>query len=174
VREPIPIHIPPARLRALRRRSFFRWFGLTLGFGTLVAAAVQLARLIEPDGFMPHGHCYRWRPEVLWPSVIADAVIALSYFLIPLWLLVMSKVLPGIFPFQLLTYLFAVFIVSCGLTHVVEVCTVWMPVYYLQVSVKVVCAVASVATVVVMLRSRGEIAAFVLNQTRAQQDSTNG
>ena len=33
--------------------------------------------------FMPHGHCYMWRPDLLWTNVIADGLIALSYVTIP-------------------------------------------------------------------------------------------
>jgi len=41
-----------------------------------------LDKLFDSD-FMPHGHCYFWKPEVLWVHVIGDALTALAYFLIP-------------------------------------------------------------------------------------------
>lgn len=34
--------------------------------------------------FMPHGFCYLWDPRVLWLHVISDALIALSYYCIPI------------------------------------------------------------------------------------------
>ena len=39
--------------------------------------------LFSADGFMPHGHCYLWRPGVLWLHILSDAFIALAYFSIP-------------------------------------------------------------------------------------------
>jgi hypothetical protein len=36
-----------------------------------------------PQNFLPHGHCYLWRPDVLWLHVGSDAVIAASYYAIP-------------------------------------------------------------------------------------------
>ena len=41
-----------------------------------------LRRLFNTD-FMPHGHCYFWKPAVLWTNVFVGGVIALSYFVIP-------------------------------------------------------------------------------------------
>jgi hypothetical protein len=38
-------------------------------------------------GFMPHGHCYLWTPALLWTVVVAEGIIVLSYFSIPLGLL---------------------------------------------------------------------------------------
>jgi len=46
----------------------------------------MLAWLLE-EGFMPHGHCYFWRPDILWLHVISDGIIALAYFSIPVTLL---------------------------------------------------------------------------------------
>jgi hypothetical protein len=37
-----------------------------------------------PANFMPHGHCYLWRPDVLWLHVGSDSLIALSYYAIPI------------------------------------------------------------------------------------------
>ena len=42
-----------------------------------------LARLFSSD-FMPHGHCYLWRPEILWLHVFSDSVITAAYYFIPL------------------------------------------------------------------------------------------
>jgi hypothetical protein len=29
------------------------------------------------DGFMPHGHCYLWMPELLWTYVVSESIIVL-------------------------------------------------------------------------------------------------
>ena len=41
-------------------------------------------------------------------------------------------------PFDWMVLLFAIFIVSCGATHWIEVWTVWNPDYWLSASVKAV------------------------------------
>ena len=43
------------------------------------------------EGFMPHGHCYLWTPEILWTYAAADAAIGLAYYSIPLALLTLVR-----------------------------------------------------------------------------------
>ena len=43
-----------------------------------------LASFLGRNGYLPHGYCFSWSPELLWSMVGADGVIAASYFTIPL------------------------------------------------------------------------------------------
>lgn len=43
------------------------------------------------DDFMPHGHCYFWKPEIVWLHVVSDALITLAYYSIPVILLVLVR-----------------------------------------------------------------------------------
>ncbi len=100
--------------------------------------------------FMPHGRCYRWRPEIVWPHVLSDVLIAASYYSIPcilLWFLRKRRDVPfhGIF------VVFALFILACGTTHLIEVISVWEPMYRLQAVVKVITAIISVTAVVMLI-----------------------
>jgi signal transduction histidine kinase len=104
----------------------------------------MLSWLFE-SGFMPHGHCYFWRPDILWMHVVSDAVIALAYFSIPVTLLYFLRRRPDI-PFPGLVALFALFIVLCGAGHLFEIWTVWQPVYALQGLEKSATAVVSILT----------------------------
>jgi signal transduction histidine kinase len=45
---------------------------------------------------------------------------------------------------------FGLFIVSCGMTHFMEIVTLWLPMYWTAAGVKVVTAAASVSTAIVM------------------------
>ena len=47
---------------------------------------------------------------------------------------------------------FAVFIVACGLTHVLEIWTIWEPVYWLSGLVKAITALASLPTACLLVR----------------------
>lgn len=100
--------------------------------------------------FMPHGHCYFWRPDILWTHVISDAVIALSYFSIPVMLIYFLRRRPDL-PFPTMIALFAAFIVLCGTGHVLEIWTIWTPVYALQGVEKAATALVSMATAVALV-----------------------
>jgi hypothetical protein len=46
-----------------------------------------LRSIVSSVGFEPHGHCFLWTPGLLWLYVVSDSVIALSYYAIPLALI---------------------------------------------------------------------------------------
>ncbi|MGE0667322.1 MAG: PAS domain S-box protein [Sphingomonadales bacterium] len=84
--------------------------------------------LFSADGFMPHGHCYLWEPHILWLHVVSDAVIGLSYFSIPLVLMLFSR-RRGDLKLNAIFYAFSSFILACGLTHFFSIYTTWNPLY---------------------------------------------
>lgn len=108
-----------------------------------------LSSLFDLGQFMPHGHCYFWTPGILWSQVIADAVIALSYYSIPLVLLVFVTRRKDL-NFRWVFILFLVFICACGTTHLMSIITTWLPYYRLESLVKVVTAAASVVTAAIL------------------------
>ncbi len=99
--------------------------------------------------FMPHGHCYLWRPDILWMNVASDAVIAAAYFSIPVSLVYFVKRRRDM-GFSAVFWLFAAFILLCGATHTVEIWTVWNPSYGFQGAVKAVTAAVSAATALML------------------------
>lgn len=80
--------------------------------------------------FMPHGHCFFWTPEVLWPWVIGNGLTALAYSVIPFLLIVLWRRRPDLVP-TWAAFSFGMFIVSCGAGHVMKIVTLWYPYYYL-------------------------------------------
>jgi diguanylate cyclase (GGDEF)-like protein/PAS domain S-box-containing protein len=103
------------------------------------------------NGFMPHGACYLWLPSVLWLHVISDAVIALSYFSIPIALNYFVKKRKDLV-FSRIFVLFGAFILLCGMTHILGVWTIWHPDYWLYGIVKLATASVSLVTAVVIWR----------------------
>lgn len=101
-------------------------------------------------GFMPHGMCFLWRPDVLMLHILSDALIALAYFSIPALLLLFVRKRPDL-PFTPVFWMFSLFIVSCGLTHVFDIVVIWQPVYWLQGAVKALTATASIATAITLV-----------------------
>ncbi|MCR6642828.1 MAG: PAS domain-containing sensor histidine kinase [Sporocytophaga sp.] len=114
-----------------------------------------LKNILEGD-FMPHGHCYFWKPEILWSHAIADSVIALAYFSIPFSLYYIFR-LRRDFLYGRLMLLFAFFIFGCGATHLVSVITIWNPFYRLDAVLKFITAVASIATAVILIKKTPQI-----------------
>jgi signal transduction histidine kinase/ActR/RegA family two-component response regulator len=104
----------------------------------------------DPD-FMPHGMCYLWRPGILSLHVISDALITLAYFSIPFTLLYFVHERKDL-QFNWMFVCFAVFIVACGATHLLEIWVIWVPAYWLSGTVKAITAMASVPTAIMLAR----------------------
>ena len=102
--------------------------------------------------FMPHGHCYLWTPGVLWLNVLPDVLIAAAYFAIPFVLMHIARRRPDL-PFNWLFVWFSIFIVSCGMTHVMDVWNVWNAEYWLEGLAKLITAAASVPTAIMLWRA---------------------
>ena len=78
------------------------------------------------DGFMPHGYCLRWDVPLLSTLIIGNLGIALAYFQIPVALRYFVGKRKDL-PYPHIFRLFAAFIFSCGLTHLIKVWTIsWM------------------------------------------------
>jgi signal transduction histidine kinase len=100
-------------------------------------------------GFMPHGHCFLWTPSLLWSYVAADSLIAVSYYSIPFALWYFAKKRADV-PFRWLFALFGVFVMACGTTHLLAIWNIWEPHYWLDASVKILTAIASIVTALLL------------------------
>jgi len=125
--------------------------------------------------FIPHGHCYLWRTDLVLLHSISDALISLAYFSIPSLLIYFVRQRQDV-PFRPIFILFSAFIICCGLTHVFEIWTLWMPAYWISGGMKVITAVVSLYTAfrlipilpeAVAMPSPSELA--MLNQTLSNE-----
>lgn len=103
-------------------------------------------KIFDYSRFMPHGYCLLWRPDLIWLHVVSDLAIALAYYSIPLTFLYLLQKRHMKIPYRWVFIMFALFIFLCGTSHVMQVITLWYPVYYLQGLVKALTAAASLAT----------------------------
>ncbi|HLW85685.1 MAG TPA: PAS domain S-box protein [Candidatus Sulfotelmatobacter sp.] len=99
---------------------------------------------------MPHGYCFQWDPLVLWLHVVSDSVIVLAYFCIPVALVYLVRKRRDL-PFNWIFWMFGLFIVGCGTTHLLDIWTIWHPSYLLSGVVKAITAVASAATAIMLV-----------------------
>jgi signal transduction histidine kinase len=102
------------------------------------------------SSFLPHGFCYLWNPALLWTHLTADFFIGTAYVVISIALAWLVHRVRRDIPFSWVFVAFGLFIITCGLTHFMNIWTLWHPVYWLSGGMKVITAVASVATAVAM------------------------
>jgi PAS domain S-box-containing protein len=104
-----------------------------------------LISLLGRNGFLPHGYCFTWSPGLLWTMVGSDAVIAAAYFSIPLAIFkfVRQRSDPST---RSVAWLFCAFIFACGVTHLMDIWTIWQPDYGLQALTKLATAGISMVT----------------------------
>jgi signal transduction histidine kinase/CheY-like chemotaxis protein len=117
-----------------------------------------IGKLFSSD-YMPHGMCYYWDPVVLWLNVISDSLIALSYYAIAFLLFRFARLRRDI-SFKWIFVAFGFFILACGTTHMLGAVTVWNPIYRVEGVVKAATAVASVATLILLMPLLPELIAL--------------
>ena len=106
---------------------------------------------LSTDGFMPHGMCYQWQPGVLSIHVISDGLISLAYLSISGTLLYFIHRRIDL-RHKWIFLCFAIFIIACGFTHAMEILTIWHPTYWVSGGIKLITALASVTTAILLIR----------------------
>jgi diguanylate cyclase (GGDEF)-like protein/PAS domain S-box-containing protein len=104
-----------------------------------------LNNFLLSNQFIPHGHCYLWKPELVGLHILSDALTAIAYFSIPAMLIYFVKKRHDV-PFHSIFWLFGAFIVACGMTHVMDIWTLWFPTYWVSGLVKAIAAFISCIT----------------------------
>ncbi|MBA6291078.1 hypothetical protein H4J58_13895 [Colwellia sp. MB3u-70] len=108
-----------------------------------------LQQFANPN-FMPHGHCYLWRPDILWTHVTADITIGVAYYLITLIIGILLYKRKESVPHKDIFALFMAFIFFCGTTHFVAIYVTWYPAYEYQGWIKALTAFTSILTAIVL------------------------
>ena len=95
--------------------------------------------------YIPHGHCYLWQTPLVGLHLVSDLLIALAYYSIPIMLVYFVRQRQDV-PFKEVFILFSTFIIACGTGHLMEVWTLWHPVYWLSGYLKAAIALISCYT----------------------------
>jgi PAS domain S-box-containing protein len=141
---------------------------------TLVTSALWLSsRALLSTNFLPHWYCFVGNTRLLWTTVIADLLIGLSYVAISSTLAWLVRRAGRDLPYSNFFWAFGLFIVSCGMTHFLEIVTVWKPVYWLSAAAKVITAAASVGTAIVLIVAADDIVDFVRTAREAASQRGN-
>ncbi len=151
-------------------RPFLRW-----------SAGILLAVVLGALGFelfdisiftrigMAHEYCYLREPKLIWLHVTSDLLIGSAYVSISGTLAYLVYRASRGIPFNWVFLAFGLFIVSCGLTHFMEVWVIWEPVYWLSGYVKVITAAASLATAVALFPLVPKVFALIESARRGEQ-----
>jgi signal transduction histidine kinase len=127
-----------------------------------------LSEVFSERLFMPHGHCYLWTPSLVWMQVLSNGLIGLSYVAISTMLGIMVARIRDI-PFKAVYLAFGVFIISCGFTHFIDVLVIWSPRYWLDAGVRVVTALASLGTAIMLPRFLPQVVRLVTSMQRMRR-----
>ncbi len=130
----------------------------------------QLFNFVDTSTFMPHGHCYQWNEAILWPTVVGDSLTGLAYFSIPFMLFYLAQKRKDLVQKHVFI-LFGMFILACGTTHLLDIWTVWDPIYDVASLVKVITGLLSLGTALILLRSLPKILLIPSAETLAVTNS---
>src|SRR5260221_2161805 len=100
---------------------------------------------------MPHGHCFFLKPALVWLRGSSDALVALAYFCIPFTLAHILRRRQDLV-FRWMFGLFGIFVLACGTTHIMSIWTLWHATYRLEGVIKLITAMASVPTAILLMR----------------------
>ncbi len=90
-------------------------------------------------------------PLHVWPHILADLVTWLAYTSIPVMILIALRRQRSQIPHPFLWVMFSLFILTCGITHLLDVIVYWWPAYRLLGLFKVLTALISAATAIALL-----------------------
>ncbi len=107
--------------------------------------------LFNTDSWPPRWHCGEWTDFHGWLYIFSDLAIWAAYFMIPIILLYFIKKKKNV-PFHNVFILFGVFILACGLTHLIDAIIFWWPAYRLSALIRFITAIASWGTIIALFR----------------------
>ncbi|MEG3991054.1 ATP-binding protein [Microcoleus sp. S28C3] len=89
--------------------------------------------------FIPHGHCYLWKPGLVWLHLTSDLLTVLGYYSVAVAIVYFRYERQDLPPktVMLLVGLFFIFAL-CGTTHLMGVVTLWYPMYWVSGLIKAV------------------------------------
>lgn len=136
------------------------------------------SQLFSTADFPARWHCGLWSPAHGWLHILSDLAVFGAYVTIPFLLIIFVRRRSET-PFTGIFWLFSAFIISCGLTHLMEAIIFWAPAYRLAGVLKFSTAVVSWLTVfglirvmpgALQLKTPTELQAEVDRRTRDLQD----
>jgi signal transduction histidine kinase len=122
---------------------------------------------------MPHAVCWRQDQNLIWTMAITNAITFLSYFTICVTLFYMVRRTRAVVAREWAFFLvgFGVFIVACGSTHLFEVITTWIPVFWLDAWANIITAVFSAYVAVELARKAPQLGIGINDYAKRLSDT---
>jgi chemotaxis family two-component system sensor kinase Cph1 len=111
-----------------------------------------LMHLFGTESWPARWFCGNWSDFHGWLYILSSLAIWAAYFAIPLILICLLAKRKDSIPFQRIFWLFILFILSCGLTHVVDAVIFWLPIYRVSALVLFFTAIISWITVFALFK----------------------
>lgn len=111
----------------------------------------ELMTFFSESSFMPHGHCYLWKPALVALHVSSDMLLFISFEIILFILLLIVKKSREKIPFDWAIVAISSLFLLCGLTHLMEVWNLWNSNYWLGGALKSLTAIASVLSIIFII-----------------------
>jgi len=119
--------------------------------GSLLAASSAVSA-VGGEQHLSHGLSSGWSRPLVGLHAVSDVLAIAAFCSIPLVLLLLWRRRRTELPFPRLFVAFALFVLGCGATHLVELWNLWHADYWLAGSVKALAAAAAVVTAVMLAR----------------------
>ncbi|HEX6546067.1 MAG TPA: ATP-binding protein [Bryobacteraceae bacterium] len=129
--------------------------------------------------FLPRGNCYLWQGDIILLQTLADGMIAVAYFSIPVLLLTLIRKRKRR-SIGWMFWVFAIAFLLSGITHIFNIATIWQPAYSVEAAIKIATGAAWLITAVVLLKAIPQFLAMpmpeemsAMNRSLAQQINLN-
>ena len=93
--------------------------------------------ILTTDLFLSEGDCYSWQSSLIWLHIIGDLAITLAFYSLSVMMIyLVRKQEEQIFPPQF--GLLSAFMICCGTIYILEIWSIWQPIYWLTGGVKII------------------------------------
>jgi len=155
---------------ASARSRYPSWIFGTTALSSLVLLFFPALMRGRTEGLLhPQGFCYVWDSQLIFWHVSMDAAIGLAFTAISAALAFFVWKGRRLIPFHWMFLAFGLFILACGATHFMNVWTLWRADFWASAALKIVTAVASVATAVALPPAVAQALALVEAARKSDQ-----
>ena len=124
---------------------------------------------------VPHAVCWAAEPHLIWTMVVTNFITFLSYLTICFTLLYVVGKTGRVIAHDWRYFLvgFALFIVACGSTHLLDVITTWIPIFWVDAWANVITALLSAGVAIALIRRANAINFAVNDYAHRLSDTEN-
>lgn len=131
--------------------------------------------MLDSVPLMPHAVCWRADPYLIWVMAVTNAITFISYVSICATLLFLARKTRAAASrdWAYFTIGFALFIVACGSTHLMEVVTTWVPWFWIDAAVNALTSALSAWVAFMLVRRAGAIHFSINDYAKRLQNTEN-